>query len=57
MTGGTRFGSSEMVTVVKVMNKMCDVMDRDGGIFTKHKKYLKKQRLITPNPTPNWLVD
>ena len=55
--GGTRFGSSEMVTVVKVMNKMCDVMDRDGSIFTKHKKYLKKQRLLTLNPTPNWLVD
>ena len=57
ITGGTRYGCSEICTVISVTTHKVKVMDRDGISFHKNKEHVQKVVLLSKNPRPNWLVD
>ena len=57
ITGGTRYGASEICTVISVTTHKVKVMDRDGNTFQKNKEHVQKVVLLSKNPRPNWLVD
>ena len=58
ITGGTKYGASEVCTVMAVKKKMVDLMDREGNQFSKQKKYVRKVAMISKVPQPAiWLGD
>ena len=46
VTGGTKYGSTQLRTVIEVTAKMAEVMDGDARRFRKNKKFLQKVTLL-----------
>ena len=57
VTGGTKYGNSQICTIEKEADKMPLLMDADGRTFRKDKKYIQKVQLLTKNTRYNWMVD
>ena len=46
VTGGTKYGSTQLCTVIEVTAKVSIVIDGDGRTFCKHKNFLQKVSLL-----------
>ena len=46
VTGGTKYGSAQLCTVIEVTAEMAEVMDGDAQRFCKNKKFLQKVTLL-----------
>ena len=57
VTGGTKYGSTQLCTVIEVTAKMAEVMDGDARRFRKNKKFFQKVTLLSKNTREHWLVD